>query len=91
MVARENAQMVAGLVAQAVVVVCVEPHEYGGATTKGDKRFRGKNAATFFHSFIFGSHTREKRMNELGIKMHESKQIFSNFNTMQMHDTLLSP
>lgn len=33
-VAREDAQMVARLVAQAVVVVCVEPHKYGGATVK---------------------------------------------------------
>lgn len=34
MVAREDAQMVARLVFQADVVVCVEPHEYGGATAK---------------------------------------------------------
>jgi len=31
-VAREDAQMVAGLVAQLLVVVCVEPNKYGGAT-----------------------------------------------------------
>lgn len=31
-VAREDAQMVAGLVAQPVVVVGVEPHKYGEAT-----------------------------------------------------------
>lgn len=33
-VAREDAQMVSGFVAQAVVVVCVEPHNYGGTTAK---------------------------------------------------------
>lgn len=33
-VAREDAQMVSGLVAQALVVVCVEPHQYGGTTAK---------------------------------------------------------
>lgn len=43
-VAREDAQMVAGLVAQSVVVVCVEPHEYGGATVK-EMRDLGNNAA----------------------------------------------
>lgn len=36
MVAREDTQMVARMVAQAVVVVCVEPHKYGGATVKRD-------------------------------------------------------
>lgn len=34
MVAREDAQMVSGFVAQPVVVVCVEPHNYGGTTAK---------------------------------------------------------
>lgn len=33
-VAREDAQMVSRVVAQAVVVVCVEPHKYGGTTEK---------------------------------------------------------
>lgn len=46
MVAREDAQMVAGLVAQAVVVVCVEPHKYGGATAK-EIRDLGNNVAPF--------------------------------------------
>lgn len=36
-VARENAQMVARLVAQPVVVVCVEPHKYGGATMEASR------------------------------------------------------
>lgn len=46
MVAREDAQMVAGLVTQPVVVVCVEPHEYGGATAQ-ESRDLGRNAALF--------------------------------------------
>lgn len=33
-VAREDAQMVSGFVAQVVVVVCVELHNYGGTTGK---------------------------------------------------------
>lgn len=55
MVAREDAQMVSGLVAQSVMVVCVEPHEYGGATGK-DIRDLGKE---------FSSHTSANRVNEL--------------------------
>lgn len=35
MVAGEDAQMVAGLVGQPLVVVCVEAHKYGGATESG--------------------------------------------------------
>lgn len=45
-VAREDAQMVAGLVAQSVVVVCVEPHKYGGATAK-EIRDLGNNTEPF--------------------------------------------
>lgn len=43
-VAGEDAQMVAGLVAQLVVVVCVEPHKYGGATAN-EMRALGRDAA----------------------------------------------
>lgn len=51
MVAREDTQMVAGLVAQAVVVVCVEPHKYGGATVKKIRDLEN-NAAPFSVCFI---------------------------------------
>lgn len=52
MVAREDTQMVAGLVAQAVVVVCVESHKYGGATVKEIRDFKNSNAAPFSVCFI---------------------------------------
>lgn len=48
-VAREDAQMVSGLVAQALVVVCVEPHQYGGTTAKAKcdvKEQRGEAIST---------------------------------------------
>lgn len=37
MVTRVDAQMVTRLVAQSVMVVCVESHKYGGATVKQSK------------------------------------------------------
>lgn len=46
-VAGEDAQMVSGLVAQAVVVVCVEPHKYGGTTAEAVKRFKEQCRAIF--------------------------------------------
>lgn len=45
-VAREDAQMVSGFVAQPVVVVCVEPHNYGGTTAKAIRDLRN-NAGPF--------------------------------------------
>lgn len=50
MVAREDAQMVSRLVAQAVVAVCVEPHKYGGATAKVTRDLEN-NAAPVFCPF----------------------------------------
>lgn len=60
MVAREDAQMVSGLVAQAVVVVCVEPHKYGGTTAKATRDLRNP-----FQSISFCPHNTVNRMKEL--------------------------
>lgn len=60
MVAREDAQMVTRLVAQPVMVVCVEPHKYGGATVI-EIRDLGKNAASFSACSSYFTHSSKHR------------------------------
>lgn len=64
MVAREDAQMVARLVFQADVVVCVESHEYGGATAKEDQRFE-EITWHHFRSVPFSLHATVDQIQEL--------------------------
>lgn len=57
MVSREDAQMVSGLVAQAVVVVCVEPHKYCGTTAKVTRDLRSGAAALYVQLTLSTQHS----------------------------------
>lgn len=59
MVAREDAQMVSGLVAQAVVVVCVEPHKYGGTTAKATRDLRNSAAPLSVRFILSTQHSQQ--------------------------------